>query len=88
MNSFCLLPIQIIQKMLRAQGLSPETSVIGVGTPPPSPLVPMSNVGGQKCTYVQMKGGPLPNGICHKGSHQTITHCLLSAKPAGRDSHS
>ena len=60
--------------MLRAQGLSPETSVIGVGvTPPNAPLVPTSNVGGQKCTYVQMKGGPLPNGICHKGSESCIT---------------
>ena len=65
------LALQIIQKMLRAQGLSPKTEVIGVGQPP-SLAVPSSNVGGQKCTYVQMKGGPLPNGVCHKAldSHQ------------------
>jgi hypothetical protein len=34
---------------------------------------------GGKCTFVQMKGGPLPTGDCHKGGMACDKHCGYGA---------
>ncbi len=57
---------QTLQKVLQQQN----------SKPPAPPQLPTTNVGGKKCTYVQMKGAPLPNAaVCHKGGMACEKQC-------------